>query len=191
MAQQMKIKVIAVEVANAKTKNGKDYQFLEVTYKNISFDNKTESKKIMPFGAKEVFNTLKAAESGDVFTLLREKDNDGYWQWVGISAGDVELDTTEDKTPAGAAPKAAPAPAAKSTFETPEERAKKQVYIVRQSSISAAIDTLKTDKKAPSVDEVLAVAKQYEDYVFGIEKAVAAPAKVNVPAFDPDEDIPL
>ena len=191
MAQQMKIKVIAVEVANAKTKNGKDYQFLEVAYKNISFDNKTESKKIMPFGAKEVFNTLKAAEAGDVFTLLREKDNDGYWQWVGISAGDVELDTTDTKAPAGAAPKAAPAQAAKSTFETPEERAIKQVYIVRQSSISAAIDTLKTDKKNPSVDEVLAVAKQYEDYVFGKDKAVAAPAKVNVPEFDPDEDIPL
>ena len=24
------------------------------------------------------------ARAGDVFTILREKDNDGYWQWVGI-----------------------------------------------------------------------------------------------------------
>ena len=44
MAQQMKIKVVAVEVGNGKTKSNKDYQFLEVTYKNISFDNKVESK---------------------------------------------------------------------------------------------------------------------------------------------------
>ena len=185
----MKIKVIAVEVANAKTKNGKDYQFLEVTYKNISFDNKTESKKIMPFGAKEVFNALKAAESGDIFTLLREKDNDGYWQWVGISAGDVELDTTDVKAPAGVVGKAAPPQAAKSTFETPEERAIKQVYIVRQSSLANAIDLLKTEKKVPTVDEVVSVAKQFEAYVF--DQQVAQPAKVNVPAFDPDEDIPL
>ena len=37
MAQQMKIKVIAVEEGNGKTKTNKDYVFLEVTYKNISF----------------------------------------------------------------------------------------------------------------------------------------------------------
>ncbi len=185
----MKIKVIAVEVGNAKTKTQKDYKFLEVTYKNLSFDNKTETKKIMPFGSKEVFKELEGAAAGDVFTLLREKDNDGYWQWVGIQAGDVEIETTDAPAPAGAAPKAAPAPTAKSTFETAEERAKKQVYIVRQSSISAAIDTLKTDKKAPTVDEVLAVAKQYEAYVFGQD--VTPPTKINVPEFDPNEDIPL
>lgn len=194
MAQEMKIKVVAVEVANAKTKTNKDYQFLEVTYKNISFDNKTESKKIMPFGSKEVFNTLKVAENGDVFTLLREKDNDGYWQWVGIAAGDVAIEQTTTQASSGgaAAPaKAATPQAAKSTFETPEERAKKQVYIVRQSSISAAIDTLKTDKKAPSKEEVVELAKYYESYVFGQLETVAVANPVKVNDFDPDDDIPM
>ena len=189
MAQQMKIKIIAVEAANAKTKAGKDYKFLEVTYKNLSFDNKTETKKVMPFGSKEVFKELENAGAGDVFTLLREKDNDGFWQWIGISAGDVELETTTAPT-ATAAPKAGGAVAAKSTFETPEERAKKQVYIVRQSSLSSAIDLLKTEKKAPTVAEVIAVAQQFTDYVFGTEPTVAAANKIDIP-FDPDEDIPL
>ena len=190
MAQQMKIKVVAVEIGNAKTKNGKDYQFLEVTYKNLSFEGKTESKKIMPFGSKEVFNELKVAGNGDVFTLLREKDNDGYWQWVGISAGDVEIETTQAQ--ATTAPKAGGATAvpAKSTFETAEERAKKQVYIVRQSSISSAIDLLKTEKKVPTVGEVIEVAQQFEAYVFGNDEvAVANPVKVN--KFVEDNDIPL
>jgi len=189
----MKIKVVAVEVANAKTKTNKDYQFLEVTYKNISFDNKTESKKIMPFGSKEVFNTLKVAENGDVFTLLREKDNDGYWQWVGIAAGDVEIEQTTTQASSGgaAAPAKAATQPAKSTFETPEERAKKQVYIIRQSSLSAAIETLKTDKKNPTKEEVVTLATYYVDYVLGNDVKVSVANPVKAPDFDPEEDIPM
>ena len=191
MAQQMKIKVVAVEVGNGKTKTNKDYKFLEVTYKNLSFDGKVESKKIMPFGSKEVFKELEHAQAGDTFTLLREKDNDGYWQWVGISAGDVEIEQTGAPAAAQTAPKAGGATPAKSTFETPEERAIKQVYIVRQSSISAAIDTLKTDKKNPSKEEVVELAKYYESYVFGQLEKVAVANPVKAPDFDPDEDIPM
>ena len=187
MAQEMKIKVVAVEVGKGTTKTGKDYKFIEVTYKNLSFDGKTESKKIMPFGSKEVMATLEGASAGDVFTILREKDNDGYWQWVGIAEGDVTIEKTGATAPAGAAPTKAATPA-KSTFETPEERAAKQIYIVRQSSISSAIDTLKTDKKTPSVEEVIAVAKQYEAYVFGNEPKAAEATKL--PDLPQDDDIP-
>ncbi len=187
----MKIKVMYVEEGKAKTKTGKDYVFIDVSYKNLSFQDKPENKKINQFSAKEVFATLRAAQPGDVFTLVREKDDAGFWQWISIAAGDVEI---EQAKPQGAAPAATKGTgpvgvAAKSTFETPEERAIKQVYIVRQSSISAAIETLKTDKKAPTVDEVLAVAKQYEAYVFAKEE-VKVDNPVNLD-FDPDEDIPL
>lgn len=187
MAQEMKIKVVAVEAGKGTTKTGKDYKFIEVTYKNLSFEGKTESKKIMPFGSKEVMATLEGASAGDVFTILREKDNDGYWQWVGIAEGDVTIEKTGATAPAGAAPTKAATPA-KSTFETPEERAAKQIYIVRQSSISSAIDTLKTDKKTPSVEEVIAVAKQYEAYVFGNEPKTAEATKL--PDLPQDDDIP-
>ena len=189
MSQQMKIKIVAVEVGQGTTKTNKPYDFLEVTYKNLTFEGKTESKKVMPFGAKEVFDTLKKSKSGETYTLLREKDNAGYWQWVGIVEGDTVI---EDNTPTQAQSAAAPAKAvpAKSTFETPEERAKKQVYIIRQSSLSAAIDTLKTDKKNPTKEEVVGLATYYVDYVLGNDVKVAGVA-VNVPEFDPDEDIPL
>lgn len=186
----MKIKVVAVEVGKGTTKSNKPYEFLEVTYKNLSFGDKVESKKVMPFGAKEVYNALKDANSGSIFTLLREKDDAGYWQWVGIAEGDVNIETT-DATPAVAAPAAGKATPAKSTFETPEERAKKQVYIIRQSSLATAVDLLKTEKKAPTVAEVTAVAQQFCDFVFGNDVKVAVANPVEPPAFDPDEDIPL
>jgi hypothetical protein len=188
MTQQMKIQVVNVDVGNAKTKKGQDYKFLDVMFKNLTFEGKAESKKVMPFGSKEVFATLETSQKGDVFTVLREKDNDGYWQWIGIAEGDTKIETTNAPQAAAKAPTSAPNTTPKSTYETAEERAKKQVYIVRQSSISAAIETLKTDKKSPSVEEVLAVAKQYEDYVFGnLEVPKAATAKLP----ELDDDIPM
>lgn len=161
---QMIIKVIDVEQGKATSKAGKPYDFLDVSFKNMTFQEKVEAKKIFPFGAKEVFSTLQKAGKGDVFTVLREKDKDGYWQWVGIAAGEVEMETGSS-APAGAKPAGV---ATKSTFETPEERAKKQVYIIKQSSIGHAIEILKTDKKNPTVEEVIHVADILVDYVLGI-----------------------
>ena len=176
---QMIIKVIDVEQGKATSKAGKPYDFLDVSFKNMTFQEKVEAKKIFPFGAKEVFSTLQKAGKGDVFTVLREKDKEGYWQWVGIAAGEVEMETGTTAAPAGAKPAGV---ATKSTFETPEERAKKQVYIIKQSSIGHAIEILKTDKKNPTVEEVIGVAGVLVDYVLGITLD-AAPAQGN-------EDIP-
>ena len=190
MANQMQIKVANVEVGSGTTKAGKPYEFLDLMYKNLSFDNKAESKKIMPFGAKEVFATLKNAQPGDVFTVLREKDDAGYWQWVGISEGDAPIQQETTNKGQTTAPAKTTAQPAKSTFETPEERAKKQVYIIRQSSLSTAVDLLKTDKKVPAVDEVIQVAKLFEDYVFG-RNLDADPVQGNkLPELPADDDIP-
>lgn len=69
-----------------------------------------------------------------------------------------------------------------SNYETKEERAARQVYIIRQSSISSAIDLLKDSK--PTVEGVLNVAKQFEEYIFSEKTGVDA---IN----DLDDDIPL
>ena len=62
------------------------------------------------------------------------------------------------------------APAARSSYETPEERALRQVLIVRQSNISSAVALLSVGgKSALKVEDVLVVAKQLEQYVFGTE----------------------
>lgn len=162
---QMIIKIIDVEVNSAMTKTNKPYEFLEVAYKNMSFQEKAETKKVMPFGSKEVLDVLKKATKGEVYTILREKDDAGYWQWIGISSGEVQMETTQQAAaPAKAVAAGTPT---KSTFETPDERAKKQVYIIRQSSLGHAIDTLKTDKKNPTPEEVIPIAQLYVDWVLG------------------------
>ena len=74
----IRIKVIAVELASVPTQKG-SYQTLDVTYKNQDFGDKTETKKVMSFTFKEVFNALKDAKSGDTFTINRVKNDKGYW----------------------------------------------------------------------------------------------------------------
>jgi hypothetical protein len=176
----MQVKVISVENETVKTQKG-SYDVAEVTYKNQTFGDKVESKKLMSFTHKDVFNTFKKASNGDVFNVQRMKNDKGYWDWV--STGDEAPEGTAPASSGGGKTMTSP----KSTYETPDERAKKQVYIVRQSSISAAIVTLKTDKKNPTVVEVLEVAKQYEAYVFG--KDADTGIKAAMPEME-DDDIP-
>lgn len=176
----IQIKVVAVEVSTVPTAKG-SYQIAEITYRNLTVDNKVETKKVFSFTSKEVYDTLKNAQPNDTFTIVRVKNDKGYWDWSKIAAGDV--------LPEGGPVVKAATPVSKSTYETPEERAKKQVYIVRQSSISSAIETLKTDKKNPTVDEVISIAKIYESYVLetGLE-----PATNKLPALaDMEDDVPM
>lgn len=178
----LQIKVVALEIVTVPTAKG-SYQTIDLTYRNITFENKVETKKIMSFNHKDVFNTLKAAQAGDVYTVSRAKNDKGFWDWTSIAAGDAAPAAATGGSGVTTTP-------AKSSFETADERAKKQVYIVRQSSISAAIATLKTDKKNPTVEEVINVAREFEAYVFETGKVVPAAVKA-IPVPVEDDDVPM
>jgi len=170
----MKINVIATAVVN----KGKWNQ-VEVTYKNLATD-KVDSKNIVSFSNKDVYNILKDSRQGDVFEVTTEKNDKGYWEWTNI-VGAVA-------TPVGEQPKKESGGTQyKSTYETPEERALKQVYIIRQSSIASAISLLKNDKKVPSKDEVLALAKDFENFVFGNANTIVPLAEL--PEFNDNFDL--
>ena len=169
----IQIQIISVDVEN----KGK-YQQAEVAYKDLA-KGSVGSKKLMSFTNKDVYNTVTGSKKGDVFNVELVKNDKGYWDWSAISAGG---DSKAAPTPAGN-------PSPKSNYETADERAKRQVYIVRQSSLGHAIDTLKTDKKNPSKEEVIELAKYYERYVFGLEEPATALAEL--PTFENDDDIPL
>ena len=189
----MQIQLLSVEVNNAVSKSGKGYEQLVVAYKNLSFNGKVESKTLMPFGLqKESFTTLKSAKPIDVFDVEVIKNEAGYNDWVRVTKGTAEAakgvigstmgqigSTTTTSVPA------------KGGWETPEERAKKQIYIVRQSSISAAVNALSVGvKTGPKPAEVIEFARQLEAYVFEAEQA-AKIAKADVGTIDEiDEDIP-
>lgn len=174
-----------IKIFEVKDENKGKYNMLTVDFKNLKFD-KNESKKIVSFTNKDVYNTLKGASSGDEFTVTAVK-GEQYWEWQAVHARGEAPAEVATSAPAASSGKAA-TPTPKSTYETPEERAKKQLYIVRQSSIGAAINLLKTEKVIPSVSDVLATAKEFEAYVFGVEM----PSSINsLPPLPDDDDIPL
>ena len=161
----MKISVLSVQVATVPTAKG-SYQVADVAFKNLTYGGKVEGKKIMSFGAgKSSFETLATAQPGDIFDVTVVKNDKGYNDWTGMSKG--EAGGQEAGIIAKPVGQASSTPV-RSTYETPEERAKKQVYIIRQSSISSAIAALSVGSKAPvKAAEAIDYAKQLEAYVFG------------------------
>lgn len=165
---------IQIEILNVTAKTnptkqpGKTYQSLEVAYKNLSFGGKVEGRKIMSFGATATtFKALATASAGEVYDVEVVKNTDsGYNDWVaakksnGAPASASVSSGPQSNTSGNASPR--------STYETPEERAKKQIYIVRQSSLSTAVEALSVGAKAPpKPDDIVQLAKVFEDYVFG------------------------
>lgn len=181
----MLIKIVAVSTEMKTNAKGTSYKALTVDFRDDS--NKLSSKTINVFGAqKRTGEILEEASPGQVYEVTAVKNNAGYWDWT-----DARI-TTEQM--GGGSQVSAAQPAAKSQvtgssssggrgFETPEERAKKQVYIVRQSSLANAVATLSVGVKTPPAPEdVIKVARLYEGYVFdtnvGAEDVVKAPASV-------------
>lgn len=162
----MQIQIVTTTSEVKPTAKG-SYTQLEVVYKNLTFQGKVESKKLMSFGANQgAFNILSSAQQGSQWEVTPVKNAQGYLDWTSVTPSD-------GSAPAAAAPsaitssKAAVSP--KSTYETPEERAQRQILIVRQSSVSAAVSTLSVGAKVVKPADVIAVAKQYEAYVFGVQ----------------------
>jgi len=184
----MNITLLSVDVKTIPTAKG-SYQTAEVAYKNNSFQGKVEGKKVMSFGAtKEAFTTLSTAQPGSSFEVSVVKNAAGYNDWIKLTpAGAVAGAEQTSAATSGFATKPTANAAPKSNYETAEERAQRQVLIVRQSSVSSAVAMLTAGVKTPpSVEAVLDVAKQLEDYVFG-KKSVGPTGFADVPDFDPKD----
>lgn len=170
--------VEVVDVVNeTKTgSNGKSYTALTVTYRS---NGKVAEKKIMSFAAPEVykfFSTAQKGDSTDVVSIKNEKT--GYWDWTSIGTGGG--DVAQQSKPASTATRVTG-----SNYETKEERAIRQRYIIRQSSVSSAIAALAVGAKAsPKSGEIIELAKIIEEYVF------SQPEELKVGLNEMDDDIP-
>ena len=146
----------------------KGYQIAEVKYLK---DGKPEAKKIMSFAAPAVFAALQNLKNFPVNVEVTVKKEGAYWNWK-----EVSTNTTGEQS-SGATAK----PAGKvtgSNYETSEERARRQIYIIRQSSVSSAIEYLKaTSPKGAekSVEEVLEIARAIEAYVVDLNPTTDVP----------------
>jgi hypothetical protein len=171
-----------VAVSTKTSKAGKPYQSAEVAYKNLD-SGKVEAKNITQYS--EVFKTVADVQAGQTLDVKQAKNDNGFWEWTSVErlVGNQVSAATEPSRSASANP------APRSTYETPEERAIKQVYIVKQSSISSAVALLSVGAKSPpQVDAVLDTAQKFTDFVFGKTDLFSKPN--DLPADDDLGDIP-
>ena len=153
----MNITILSVTDNKVPTKKpGQFYNQLEVAYKDNS-SGKVAGKKVMSFGAGQpAYKVLRTAQPNDVFEITNRQDGE-YWNWV------EAVPASADAAPVASTSKTTVSP--KSTYETAEERAKRQVLIVRQSSLSNAV-AFTEGSKSKTVEDVLSLAQTFTDFVF-------------------------
>lgn len=144
---QVKITNVSVETVQ---KGRSNYQVATVSYQQ---DGQDKEKKIMSFANPTVFAVVQNFVGQEV--NIKAVKNGQYWEWANIE-------------PLNGSGNSAPARQASSnTFtsdrETKEERAQRQVLIVKQSSFSSAVEALGPGKE---FEEYKDFAQKTTDWVF-------------------------
>jgi hypothetical protein len=200
MAKQMVISVIQVGEEQSKG----NYTQFEIAYKA---SGKVEGKVFRSFVHPEVYQAAKALKVGDVATVTLDKElgKDGkeYWQWTALAAGgDVAVSPAASvSNVASSAATAAGKPAGRvtgSNYETPDERAARQVNIVRQSCLGYSLKFFEQTNSDVAIDDVIILAEKLKEFVFnGLpakpEAVANTPKRTRVAkkAEDIDDDIPF
>lgn len=149
----MLIKVVAVGEPISKQGKKAAYSEIELTYKS---NDQTRSKKFFSF-KKQEYGVVQAMKPGELYEVDAVKEGD-FWEWKSITKSDGSQ---------AAAPSSAPSTGTSSPNgyqrESAEERALRQMYIVRQSAISSAVNAVGVGKP---IDTYLEFARKFEQYVF-------------------------
>ena len=162
----VRIKLGEVTVENIK-KGRNQYSAATVNY---TYNGEARQKKLMSFANPAVFKEIQEFPVGATLDVTITKNDQGYDQWAKVEAVDA------------AKPAAAPTGGrvTGSNYETPDERAKRQVLIVRQSCLaqSVAYHNGEADE-----DAILKTAQVFADWVFDTEP--------EVPLIDMMDDVPV
>lgn len=175
----------------AKKLGGKPYQLVEVAYKNNTFGGAVQGKKITSYS--KAFQAVSEANIGGTYEVATEKNGE-FVEWTALSAVSPstmsQMPASVSVAPPGQVSRGAVSGTpVRSTYETSEERAAKQVFIIRQSSVSSAIAALSVGGKSKlSANEVVELAKQFESYVLSTGKFPSATGFDDIPALDPSFD---
>lgn len=149
-----------------KTVAPKGYDIVELAYKTD--EGKTKGMKLFGFGKqKENSAVAAAALPGDVLDVTFQQNDKGYWEFGTVKATGKNVSIKSDAASSTSTGPIGNSTPSKGNWETSEERAARQVFIVRQSSVSNAIAYFEASKQKPTVEDVVVVAKQFEAYVFG------------------------
>jgi hypothetical protein len=127
------------------------------------YNGNARKQNVMSFSNPDVFKKVQELVGQTVDVEVGKNDKD-FTEWRSIQASGAEVKS--------AASGSAPATRVSgSNYETKEERAARQVLIVKQSSLSAAVASLTPgSKSALDPKTVLDLAQQYTDWVFGADE---------------------
>lgn len=138
-----------------------NYRQLECMY--FSDNGRLNTKKIVDFKDKEVFETLLNSHKGEKFEVDVQKDGKWY-NWVGIRSA-ANLDPAPKETTKGPAMTTGQVVKG-SNYETPAEREWNRTRIGRQACLNTAVALLSVGQKAPlALNDVIAVAAELEMWV--------------------------
>jgi hypothetical protein len=175
------LQIVIKEVTVESVKKGRTgYQVAHVSY---TYNGEARSQKIMSFANPAVFKEIQEVQPGENIDVTLAKDDKGYTQWAKISrvaANAASGASTGDVVRVGGGQTGGKVLG--SNYETPEERKFRQLLIVRQSSISNAIEYLNSrGSKDHGATDVLEIAQHFVDFVYGNDTKLE----------DMDNDIPF
>lgn len=170
----MTFRIVIQEVKIEEVRNGRNkYDKAEVVY---SFNGQNRTQKLMSFSNPAIFAQVRKMVSGETYDVEVVKNDAGFNSWAKIVAISNEPAPVAEGKPT-------PGRTNVSTYETAEERKIKQMYIIKQSSITNAITLLGQQENAiVDVAAVLDVAQQFVDFVYDNQEA---------DLFQEDNDIPV
>jgi hypothetical protein len=149
------LQVLLKDVNVEKVEKGKNgYHIATVDYE---YKGESKQQKIFSFVNPGVFKAIQELPKGAIEVELT-KNSKGYSEWAKVSVASEGSSEPQKTRIAG------------SNYETPEERAKRQLLIVRQSSLTNALTFL--NGKDAAVEEVEALAQRFVDFVYQNDQAV-------------------
>lgn len=161
----MRVKIVSVTVEAVVGR--KNYKKAVVIY---TFNGQARTQNVMDFANPSVFKTVAGWEgnppAGEVEVEVG-KNAGGFNEWRSIDATSAGGSSSgSQEAPAQAAPRSGSYSAPVRDFENREERAARQVLIVKQSSLTAALKYLEQKGGAIEVEDVTNVAQQFTEWVF-------------------------
>ena len=176
----------------ANKKDGGTYQAFRLIYTNDNGEVVTVTKPVQALKFNRALATaLKSLNQGDQFVLNEEKNANGFWEIKSVMKGTDDAEPMSIAKPATSAGQAnKPAATTTSTgrdFESKEERAARQDYIIRQSSLERAVEVLGIGQKAPiNPGAVIDLAEVFFGYVKNGKQPAVELGDIN----DMEDDIP-
>lgn len=160
----MQIQIVNVEIEVGKP-GPKGWSKANVTYQ---VNGQTKRQNVMSFTNPAVYSAVQRYV-GETVEVAITKNAKGYDEWAAVSQVDAGSAGASPPVSAGPASSTVPTRVTGSNYETPAERARRQVLIVRQSSLTAALTYLKDRAEPYDIDDLTTSAQILVDWVFDEE----------------------